>query len=567
MADSNPLVRSEPVPRLDFKPRAALRPNTKIVYATVDGELETYQNGKRLKWSDRQLTQYRTRYEVDVSEHYRSVELSNTPPPARGGLYKFSVAMTVGYRVVDPVKAVESDIGNGLPFVYGYLLARCPQITVKHAIEDFTAAEADLNRWFSGRHDVGGGIELFSVVARVEPDAQAAVYLKAQVEAKRNNVVKAAQHQVNFDDVKRDNDLELMRKSGVMAIRNVERVALGDRPMTPDELVRIHLERHPDETAEAMAALVAAEKLTYQRGLDREDRDREMVRYLIEHNIIRDVDMDPYRDRYLGGGAPPPAVTASTAWNEPLPQVGVGPIGANAPAPPVPGARAPQSVIPIYVVIDESAAVAEVIDELNAGLRRIYDSLAAEPEIARVVRLAVIGYSDGIAHVVSLHEVSGFTSPPRMSAAGEARYAVAFTHLLNCIPRDAETLKAENPSVRRPQVLFLAGSRPDDEQEWASPYGQLIGQRYAPDIMAFGVGAASPATIGRIATRPEYGFVATGRSPQQAINDFCAFVSAHVLDFGRAVRDGESGPVLRPPHGFATIEGTLVAERPATEQE
>ena len=139
MADSQPLVRSESVPRLDFKPRAALRPNTKVVYATVDGDLETYQNGKRLKWSDRQMPRYRTRYEVDVSDHYRSVELGNTPPPARGGLYKFSVALTVGYRVVYPVQAVASNIGSGLSFVYGYLLARCPQVTVKHAIEDFTA--------------------------------------------------------------------------------------------------------------------------------------------------------------------------------------------------------------------------------------------------------------------------------------------------------------------------------------------------------------------------------------------------------------------------------------------
>ena len=304
MADSQPLVRSEPVPRLDFKPRAALRPNTKVVYATVDGDLETYQNGKRLKWSDRQMPRYWTRYEVDISDHYRSVELGNTPPPARGGLYKFSVALTVGYRVVDPVQAVESNIGSGLSFVYGYLLARCPQVTVKHAIEDFTAAEADLNRWFSGRHDVGGGIEMFSLVARVEPDAQAAAYLKAQVEAKRNNVVKAARYEVTFADAKRGNDLELVRKSGEMAIRNVERVALDGRAMTPEELVRIHLERHPDDTAQAMAALVAADSATYQRGLDREDRDREMVRYLIEHDIIRDADMDGHRDRYLAGPRP-----------------------------------------------------------------------------------------------------------------------------------------------------------------------------------------------------------------------------------------------------------------------
>jgi hypothetical protein len=122
----------------------------------------------------------------------------------------------------------------------------------------------------------------------------------------------------------------------------------------------------------------------------------------------------------------------------------------------------------------------------------------------------------------------------------QVSYARLFDRLLDCIPRDVLTLKAQYAFVRRPQVLLSAGGPPTDPDAWRARHRRLVDRLVmpaAPDIVAWGVGGASPQTMAEVASRREYAF---------SITQFSTFIRSYVLTHGRAILDGQSPPGFPP---------------------
>jgi uncharacterized protein YegL len=548
------ILVSEPVARLS--PPKGRQPSVAVVYAAGDGELHLIEDGKPMRWGEAFSSRFRTRYEIDLSDHVRQVVLQSSPPVALGGVYRFKASLSVGFRVFDPVTIVRRNIQDALPIVHTHLTHVCHDIAAQFPIEEARGVQEAINVRFRRGERLDEGIEIYLVRAVIGLDADATRYLQAMEEAQRSNLVKAEQHRVNLDDAARDNQVANVRQSGDLESRLRERMALAGRPLNAEELIRIHLERNPQDTDRAMQLLGQAHQDTLDRRDKRADSDREMVSFLVEKGLIRSSDVAGLRDRALSDLFSPPPIQVSPAtvgggWDDPLPTTAVS-AGPAVPLPPRRDTGTVPGLIPVYIVIDESLTAN--ITDLDSAIQALYQALIEQPEIASVIRLSVLGVADDTDIVRALETVDGHTRAPYLRAGGPARLSRAFERLLHCIPADAATLKAQHPTVRRPQVIVLTGSADIDGAAWLDTHRQLVDRdashRSAPDVLALGVGAADPADVARIATRPDFAFVATTADVAQAIKQFSAFVRSYVLGCGHAVIDGDQPPYVSAPDGF-----------------
>ncbi len=556
------ILKKESIPRTAVGPVKSRTPDVAVVYATSAGEVSVFDPGMRDRWSRRVFARYRLRYEVDLGDHRRTVELRTSPLPARGGIYHFDTFFDVGFRVVDPEAIVRRDVDDGLTVVYNRLIDVCRPITRRFDIEEDDRAEDAINDRFRAGDTLLEGIHIFHLSAQLSSDTGSRRHRQTQVEAERSDIEKSAQHQVHVNDAVRTGKLDLIKQDNTLRIRDRERSTMTNRTLDFQELIRIHLERYPHDTQTALQMLRDMEGAQWERREVQEQRTQELFRFLANNNLIQAVDLGAFRDqvmtqfqnppepRRLAGAAPGQYGQPSTqvftqsddGWNDPLPPLGAVPAAAHRP-----------DVIPIYVVIDRSTAVQPCVNELNAGLNSLFDALIAEPAVGGAVRLSVIGYADEVDIRLELATVQPGTERVQLSAHGPAHYAAAFEQLLDSIPRDVEQLKSQQPNVRRPQVLFLSGAQPTDESRWSSVYQRLVDrnqQRYAPEIVACGVGAARPETIARVATRRELAFIAESAVLPTSVEQYFVFVTQQIVAYGRSVLDGLPGPVIFAPDGF-----------------
>lgn len=541
------ILRRVPVSRLDRAQRVR-DPYVAVVYATADGQVEMLDDGRPVGLGDQVTGRFRQRYEVDVADHRHTVELRSSPPPARGGVYHFEALVSVGFRVVDPAQVVRRQIADGLQVVSDYLIAAFRDITADFPIEAAKEAEDTLNRRFQRGATIDGCIELYLCRARLRPEPAAIEYLRREQDARWDDVAKTAEHERDANDARRRNNLDLIQQSGGLERRAREREALAGRPFSMQDLLAMHLESNPGDTAGALqiAAEMAREQAQHQR--DEDDRRWRKFQYMADRNMVNQLDLDQVRGAVLGQAPPSPAaVTAGPSsgddgWEQPLHRPG------DPAAPSVPG------LIPVYLVVEDSPVMATGIEALNAGIQSLYDAVAAQPEIARVIRLSLLSYADQASirlatQAVRLgHRLSAFTVEP-----GPVRLGAAFERLLDCIPRDAIELKRQTSSLRRPQVLLLAGGPPADPHDWTAAHRALTDrdrQRFAPDVIACGIGPAQARTVLEIATRPELAFVAPDDDLIGGIQQFCAFARTRVLEYGRAVLDGDADATFSGPDGF-----------------
>lgn len=566
MTNPVPLIlNKDPIPRSAVGPVKARTPDVAVVYTTAAGEVAVFDPGQRDRWTKRMFSRYRLRYEVDVGDHRRTVELRSSPLPARGGIYHFDTLIDVGFRVVDPRAIVSRDVDDGLAVIYNYLIGVCRPIVREFDIEDAAGAEDAINARFRHGDTLEEGIHLYRCSARLSTDTYARTYLRSQEEAKRTKIVKSAQHEVDVEDAVRQNKIDLIKQSGALEARARERDALVDRPLDLQGLISMHLERYPNDTRTALQLLADMERARWDRQEIQDQRSREMFEFLASRNLIHAVDLGRFRDQVMTQlQSPQPAVPAVSGWDDPLPVLGAAstqpvpmpPVtvdGSAVPQPSVAEPRQAPDVVPVYVVIDQSVAVEGCVAELNAGVNSLYDALIAEPTVAGIVRLSVLGYADDVAVQLTLATVREGTQRVHLSADGQAHYAAAFERLLDCIPRDVEQLKVQQPNVRRPQVLFLSGAQPADDSLWSPVYQRLVDRdqhKYAPDIVACGVGAARAETIARIATRQELAFVANDGHLTKSVERYFAFVARQVVGYGQSVLDGGPGPLVCAPDGF-----------------
>jgi uncharacterized protein YegL len=562
------ILNVSPVQR-GITPRATT-PDVAVVYATAGGRLGFF-DGRPMTWKEQLTSAYRTRYDVDISDHRRRGHMVSTPLPSRGDYYFFIATVDIGFRVHDPQEVVRKHITDPLHVVYGHLADRFRPITRLFDIEDSEHAENAIVDNLRGETILPEGITIFHVSPRLLPDEKASNYLQQKQDAERRLLMNRAEHEVALEEAEHRGQLASMDKEFQLQQMKRELEELEGHNLDAVEIIRLHLARNPGDTEKAME-LLAEHRQSLLRHQDLyNERSTTLFKLMVDKGLIQAADVEPLLAQTLGqiGIVPPPPpieVRAELApdWSEPSviqpPAAPEATATAEEPAEDAeivdenrrhrwtPGA----GIRPVYILIDESAEASDQLDALDAGVSALLRTLKRADEIAEVIRLAVLGYADHLTVRLPLSKVDGSTSVPHLRGGGPASYAAMFNTLAARIDQDIESLEAETLEIRQPIVFLLSASPAGDN--WTNPLRRLVDihlHAHPPTIVACGIGSAPADMIAQIATEPGQGFVPdAGTDPTDAIVQYWQFVVRDVLDLGRDVLDGRDEAIIEPPDGF-----------------
>jgi uncharacterized protein YegL len=210
------------------------------------------------------------------------------------------------------------------------------------------------------------------------------------------------------------------------------------------------------------------------------------------------------------------------------------------------------SILLVYFVADESGSMGPHIDELNAGLSSLHDSLQRESFAAAKVRLSVVGFSESAFTYLEPADLRVLQGMPELTAQTMTSFAAAFDQLQYRIRVDVPNLKADGYTVHRPAVFFLTDGQPNGNEDWRAARANLLAEPAAPNILAFGIGDADAAVIGEVATKPQFAFVAArGVDTGAAISEFLTSLTQSVINSGQALAGGSAELQFEKPEGFA----------------
>lgn len=159
-------------------------------------------------------------------------------------------------------------------------------------------------------------------------------------------------------------------------------------------------------------------------------------------------------------------------------------------------------VLPCYVVCDVSSSMSDHLDEVNAGLREFRGALHADPSVAALVRVCVVGFAEEPLVLQPLGPAAELAELSEARPCAGTNFGPAFAFLRATVDRDVHGLKAQRLRVRRPIVFFTSDGRPTDRASWSAGFDALADPAWAarPHVVAFGVGATDNVTLSRIGT-------------------------------------------------------------------
>ncbi|MBV1850043.1 hypothetical protein [Catellatospora tritici] len=542
------ILKQEPAERFSRAQRIRT-PDVAVVYATADGGVEVIDEGRPTTLLDQLSKRFQHRYEVDISDHQRWIELHSMPPAAKGGVYRFQARVNIGFRVCSPAEVVRRNFRDGLPLVSNHLMRVINQITSDFPIEEAQRAEQTVNQRLQGRQIIEGCIELYLCHVDLRPDAEARSHLARLESAHRAQELGVLQHGLNVQAAQGKAEVDAIGQQADLEARERERLALAGRPMSAQDMIALHLERNPHDTAGAMEMIARFRATEVAQAEAAAVRNHEMIRALAESRFLLPGDpaVGHLVNNALGLGpaqALPKAASSPDDWNAPLPN------GGRADGPreqaQLPG------IIPIYVAVDAAAAVGPVGHRLNDGLRSLVEDIASAGELARVIRLGITTFAEGAMLQRSAQDALA-SSLPMVSGGGRARLLPALDLLADRIPRDAEAFKQLTPALRRPQLMIFCAGEPADARQWQSAYDALSDRqrnRYAPDIVACGSADTPPELLLELASRPELAFSAYDGDLSVAVDNFLYFVQRRTRDLAQGVLDGDQIAFLAGPPGY-----------------
>ena len=552
-----------------------LPPSVAIVYPVEGGpfEVETIRT-----FGQRWFGKNRACYVVDLSDHRRQASVSKTPLTCKDGGHRFQATIDIGFRVHDPVMVVSRNVRDALTVVYGYLTDRIRLQAARFTITEAMAAQLAVNQELDREIRLPEGITIYHCKVQMEPDQAAAGYIQELEEARRRARLGVHAHEARRSETYSDEDVEDIRAAGRRRREAEERAVLESTRLDFDSLIREHLIRHPEETTHALELLARVREAEATQHEIRDQRHTEMVKYLIEQGVVREVDLPGLRQGVLGASAPgtgvagvlerpdagqPASFTSGATPGGPnysasapaAAQAGPVQWGGSTPAPAV---APPSGLIPVYVVLDTSQAAASCVTDLGNALRSVQTLLANSPDVAAAIRLSVITYATGADVVLPLTEVSWRTGVPGLNTSPGCRYRPVLRRLLDLVPLETERLKEQVPRVLRPVVFFLAVGQAEDDTEWPAAHVDLMAHKYFPHVVACGIGADRDRVVQRLASRPELGVVAVeGTDLAQSAVQFSVLLQQTLLHLGRSAIAGGMELKLDCPQGL----------RPATQEQ
>lgn len=592
------IVSEEPVSRGLLAKTKLSKPNIAVVYSDGFGQI-AYLGGRPLSWSEQVASKYRTRYEVDLSDHRRQASLESSPLPSRGDMYFFRSVVDVGFRVTDPAAVVRRHVTDGLVVVYNYLIDAFRPVTRKYDITDAQGAEEELNQTFLNPFELPEGITIYRCTTRLTPDGAAQQYLRGLESAHRAVTLGSANHGVDvaallhaqelggiaqqgrFDSEDRELGVQhrravqatehaleigaLQHKVDVTATRHAQVIddmnqqarlareelelkALAGRPAELRGILQTHLARYPDETKYVTELLVGLEQARQGREDAHDNRTQDLVRYMAERDLIQSVDIEKWRTRALDriadlagpGPSAERAAQAVSSWDDSL--------GSAM------GGGAPPRAIPVYVVVDQSVADPSYFDALNSSIQALPSELAGHGDVISAVRLALIGYAGGVDVRMPLNAIAAGSFVPAFSHQDGSDLAAVFDDLYSRIPADIERLKSQGITLARPVVHLLRATPADDNPALVAAFRRLTDPaafRYVPTIIPCGIGQTPPESVGRLATHARLAWVAAPGTPVgEATTYYLTFVRASIVGLSQAHLRGDGDFVVTGPTGF-----------------
>jgi uncharacterized protein YegL len=211
----------------------------------------------------------------------------------------------------------------------------------------------------------------------------------------------------------------------------------------------------------------------------------------------------------------------------------------------------------VYLVLDVSYSMQGVESELNSGLDSLLKSMAQSDSTAAKVRLSLITFSDQANCLLHLADFRQVEKMPQVTTGGSTAYSEAFLELKRRIDRDVQDLQDQKYSVFRPAVFFLSDGQPNDGDPWRLTLADLTAESFVwhPNIIAFGIDQADPATIAALATNPSWAFqAAAGADTGKALSDFFKALTRSVMRSGQNVARDVAELVAETPDDFVRIK-------------
>lgn len=218
-------------------------------------------------------------------------------------------------------------------------------------------------------------------------------------------------------------------------------------------------------------------------------------------------------------------------------------------------------VVPIYIVVDQSWAVNEALQVVNARLiPTLIQSCARHPLIDELFRFCIIGFSDH-ARVVSPLIKGTQLAPYLFEASSGSSFSEMFTLLRSQLEIDCRALKVDGRKPYRPQVFLLADGEPLDQPGPA--FARLIDGDfgYSPHLSIFALDPDAPAWTleAFVAGRQGRAFRRKGSAGMnESVNEFIEFIQDLLAFKFQNQSDLDSGSWLkswealtncqRPPH-------------------
>ncbi len=213
----------------------------------------------------------------------------------------------------------------------------------------------------------------------------------------------------------------------------------------------------------------------------------------------------------------------------------------------------PEAVLPVYVLVDESASMQAGVDVLNAQIAFMLERLRMQPMAAAGIRLSVIGFSDVATCYLTLADVRDITEIPPFLSRGSTSYRAAFSELAERLTVDVDDLKLAGHSVRRPVVFFISDGHPNHDG-WQESLRTVV-ETCNPLICAFGVGDVDRSALAEIAGDPVRAFTASPNlGLADALRQFVDGLTASIVHSSATSAEFIGHVVIEMPEGFDPLE-------------
>jgi uncharacterized protein YegL len=216
-----------------------------------------------------------------------------------------------------------------------------------------------------------------------------------------------------------------------------------------------------------------------------------------------------------------------------------------------------EHILPFYVACDESYSMADHFDKLNEDLRDLHREVLADPLVAGKVRFCLIGFSVAARVLIRLGQLDEVPEITCTASAAETNFGSVFDLLHQTIQDDLAQLQANRCTVYRPTVFFLSDGQPTDRATWPPAHARLTNPNWParPNLVAFGIGDADPATINQIGTFRA--FIAQNTlTPSAAIREFAKILTHSIIQAAESPSPKSDLLPTLPTHSptFAAIQ-------------